>query len=226
MTGSAFELVIGDKNWSSWSLRPWLLMRQAGIPFTETSIRLRQPDTKAQILVHSPTGFVPALKWRGAVIGDSLAICETIADLFPAKTLWPADALARAMARSAAAEMHSGFQNLRREMPMAVLERHPGAGQTEEALADARRIVELWRGLRIRFGRQAEEDQGFLFGRFSVTDAMYAPVVTRLATYEVDLEALGDDGTVRAYMDAIMTLPSMQDWMRGAETEESAKSGL
>ena len=226
MTGSAFELVIGDKNWSSWSLRPWLLMRQAGIPFTETSIRLRQPDTKAQILAHSPTGFVPALKWRGAVIGDSLAICETIADLFPAKTLWPADALARAMARSAAAEMHSGFQNLRREMPMAVLERHPGAGQTEEALADARRIVELWRGLRIRFGRQAEEDQGFLFGRFSVTDAMYAPVVTRLATYEVHLEALGDDGTVRAYMDAIMTLPSMQDWLRGAETEESAKSGL
>ena len=226
MTGREFELVIGDKNWSSWSLRPWLLMRQAGIPFTETSIRLRQPDTKAQILAHSPTGFVPALKWRGAVIGDSLAICETIADLFPAKTLWPADALARAMARSAAAEMHSGFQNLRREMPMAVLERHPGAGQTEEALADARRIVELWRGLRIRFGRQAEEDQGFLFGRFSVTDAMYAPVVTRLATYEVHLEALGDDGTVRAYMDAIMTLPSMQDWLRGAETEESAKSGL
>lgn len=223
MTGSEFELVIGDKNWSSWSLRPWLLMRQAGIPFTETSIRLRQPDTKAQILVHSPTGFVPALKWRGAVIGDSLAICETIADLFPAKALWPADALARALARSAAAEMHSGFQNLRREMPMAVLERHPGVGQTEEALADARRIVELWRGLRVRFGRQAVEDQGFLFGRFGVTDAMYAPVVTRFATYGVDLEALGDDGTVRAYMNAIMTLPSMQDWIAGAEMEETAK---
>ncbi|GMV61914.1 MAG: hypothetical protein AMXMBFR74_10830 [Parvibaculum sp.] len=226
MTGSEFELVIGDKNWSSWSLRPWLLMRQAGIPFTETSIRLRQTDTKAQILVHSPTGFVPALKWRGAVIGDSLAICETIADLFPAKALWPADALARALARSAAAEMHSGFQNLRREMPMAVLEKHPGVGQTEEALADARHIVGLWRGLRVRFGRQAVEDQGFLFGRFSVTDAMYAPVVTRFATYDVDLEALGDDGTVRAYMNAIMTLPSMQDWLRGAEMEETAKQNL
>ncbi|MBC7103599.1 MAG: glutathione S-transferase family protein [Parvibaculum sp.] len=226
MTGSEFELVIGDKNWSSWSLRPWLLMRQAGIPFTETSIRLRQPDTKAQILAHSPTGFVPALKWRGGVIGDSLAICETIADLFPAKALWPSDALARALARSAAAEMHSGFQNLRREMPMAVLERHPGIGQTEEALADARRIVDLWRGLRVRFGRQAEEDQGFLFGRFSVTDAMYAPVVTRFATYDADLNALGDDGTVRAYMNAIMTLPSMQDWIKGAEMEETAKQNL
>ena len=221
-----FELVIGDKNWSSWSLRPWLLMRQAGIPFTEASVRLRQTDTKAQILVHSPAGFVPALKWRGAVIGDSLAICETIADLFPAKALWPSDTLARALARSAAAEMHSGFQNLRREMPMAVLEKHPGVGQTEEALADARRIVDLWRGLRMRFGRQAVEDQGFLFGRFSVTDAMYAPVVTRFATYDVDLEALGDDGTVGAYMNAIMTLPSMQDWIMGAETEEAAKSGL
>ncbi|MEP0707568.1 glutathione S-transferase family protein [Parvibaculum sp.] len=219
-----FELVIGDKNWSSWSLRPWLLMRQAGIPFTETRIRLRREDTKAQILPHSPTGFVPALKWRGVVIGDSLAICETIADLFPAKNLWPTDSIPRALARSAAAEMHSGFQDLRRDMPMAVLERHPGAGHTEEALANARRIVALWRGLRHRFGRQAIEDQGFLFGRFSVTDAMYAPVVSRFETYGVDLASLGDDGTVRAYMDAVFTLPSMQDWIAGAKAEEKAKA--
>ncbi|MAU61617.1 MAG: glutathione S-transferase [Parvibaculum sp.] len=224
MAQQEFELVIGDKNWSSWSLRPWLLMRQAGIPFVETSIRLRQTDTKEQILAHSPTGYVPALKWRDAVIGDSLAICETIADLYPAKKLWPADPLARAMARSAAAEMHSGFQNLRREMPMAVLEKHPGEGQTEEALADARRVVSLWRECRVRFGRQAVEDQGFLFGLFSVADAMYAPVVTRFLTYDVDLAALGDDGTARTYMDAIMTLPAMQDWVRGAEIEEAAKS--
>lgn len=224
MSAQEFELVIGDKAWSSWSLRPWLLMRQAGIPFTETSIRLRQPDTKEQILAHSPTGFVPALKWQGVVIGDSLAICETIADLYPAKKLWPVETVARPMAHSAAAEMHSGFQNLRREMPMAVLEKHPGEGQTEEALADARRVVSLWRECRGRFGRQAPEDQGFLFGCFSVADAMYAPVVTRFITYDVDLEALGDDGTVRAYMDAVMTLPSMQDWILGAEAEEAAKS--
>lgn len=224
MPAPEFELVIGDKNWSSWSLRPWLLMRQAGIPFTETSIRLRQDDTKAQILPHSPTGFIPALKWRETVVGDSLAICETIADLFPAKKLWPEDSIARALARSAAAEMHSGFQDLRRDMPMAVLERQPGAGQTEAALANARRIVALWRGLRHRFGRQAMEDQGFLFGRFCITDAMYAPVVSRFETYGVDLEALGDDGTVRAYMDAVFTLPAMQDWIAGAEAEEKAKA--
>ncbi|MAM95121.1 glutathione S-transferase family protein [Parvibaculum sp.] len=224
MSVQDFELVIGDKNWSSWSMRPWLLMRQAGIPFTETSIRLRQPDTREQILAHSPTGFVPALKWQGVVIGDSLAICETIADLYPTKKLWPSDTVARAMCRSAAAEMHSGFQNLRREMPMAVLEKHPGEGHTEEALADARRVVSLWRACRVRFGRQASEDQGFLFGSFSVADAMYAPVVTRFLTYDVDLAALGDDGTVSAYMDAVMTLPSMQDWIRGAEAEEAAKS--
>ncbi len=225
MPAPEFELVIGDKNWSSWSLRPWLLMRQAGIIFTETHVRLRQDDTKTQILALSPTGLVPALRWRGTVIGDSLAICETIADLFPAKKLWPTDSVARALARSAAAEMHSGFQALRRDMPMAVIERHPGVGQTEEALANAGRIVGLWRGLRHRFGRQAVEDQGFLFGRFSVTDAMYAPVVSRFETYGVDLAALGDDGTVRAYMDAIFTLPSMQDWIAGAEAEEKAKTG-
>ena len=127
-------------------------------------------------------------------------------------------------AGSAAAEMHSGFQDLRRDMPMAVLERHPGVGQTGEALANARRIVTLWRGLRHRFGRQAMEDQGFLFGRFSVTDAMYAPVVSRFETYGVDLAALGDDGTARAYMDAILTLPAMRDWIAGAEAEEKAKA--
>lgn len=226
MAAVEFELIIGDKNWSSWSLRPWLLMRQAGVPFTETSIRLRRPDTKAQIAPLSPTGFVPALKWRGAVIGDSLAICETIADLFPGKKLWPQDSLARALARSAAAEMHSGFQGLRRDMPMAVLERHPGVGHTEEALADVRRVISLWRGLRSRFGKQAVEDQGFLFGHFTVADAMYAPVVTRLQTYEVDLAALGDDGAARAYMDAVLTLPSMRDWMAGAAAEEKLKAAV
>lgn len=225
MSAHEFELVIGDKNWSSWSLRPWLLMRQAGIPFRETSIRLRQEDTKAQILAHAPAGQVPALKWRDVVIGDSLAICETIADLYPAKNLWPADGVARAVARSAAAEMHSGFQDLRRDMPMSILERFPGEGHSEGALANARRVIEIWRGARHRFGRQAAQDHGFLFGRFGVADAMYAPVVTRFQTYGVDLEALGDDGTARAYMEAILTLPAMRDWIEGAAAEEKAKAG-
>lgn len=225
MSANEFELVIGDKNWSSWSLRPWLLMRQAGISFKEISIRLRQDDTRTHILAHAPAGQVPALKWRNTVIGDSLAICETIADLHPAKQLWPTDSLARAVARSAAAEMHSGFQDLRRDMPMSILERFPGEGHSDGALANARRILDIWRGARHRFGRQAPQDQGFLFGRFSVADAMYAPVVSRFVTYDVDLKSLGDDGTARAYMDAILTLPAMQDWIAGAEMEEKAKAG-
>ena len=131
MTAFDFELVIGDKNWSSWSLRPWLAMRQAGLPFYERSIRLRQPDTKQQILPHSPAGTVPALKWNGIVIAESLAILETIADLFPMKRLWPEDVQARAMARAASAEMHAGFTALRREMPMDILNRYPGKSHTE-----------------------------------------------------------------------------------------------
>jgi glutathione S-transferase len=209
MTAQDFELFIGDKNWSSWSLRPWLLMRQAGIPFKETCIRLRQEDTKAQILAVSPSGTVPALRWKDTVITDSLAICETIADLFPDHRLWPDDKLDRAIARSAAAEMHSGFQGLRR---------------SEEALAGAQRIVTLWKGLRRRFAGGAE-DQGLLCGRFSIVDAMYAPVVTRFRTYGVDLAALGDDGTAAAYMDAVFALPAMKQWIADAEAEEKVKNG-
>ena len=110
MAAPEFTLIIGDKNWSSWSLRPWLLMRQAGVPFEEIHVRLRRPESKADILALSPTGLVPALKWRGETIGDSLAICETIADLFPERKLWQRDALARAVARAASAEMHSGWR--------------------------------------------------------------------------------------------------------------------
>ncbi|MBX3490076.1 glutathione S-transferase family protein [Parvibaculum sp.] len=224
MAAPEFTLIIGDKNWSSWSLRPWLLMRQAGVPFEEVHVRLRRPESKADILALSPTGLVPALKWRGETIGDSLAICETIADLFPERKLWPRDALARAVARAASAEMHSGFGALRRDMPMAVIEHLPGEGHTEEALADARRVVRLWRDLRFRFGRQMPGDQGFLFGHFTVADAMYAPVVTRLRTYGVDLPALGDDGTARAYMEAVTTLPAMRDWAADAAAEEKLKT--
>lgn len=219
-----FELVIGDKNWSTWSLRPWLLMKVAGVPFREAHIRLRQDDTRAQVLRHSPSGMVPALKWEGNVISDSLAICETIADFFPEKKLWPTDRLARAMARSAACEMHSGFMELRRDMPMDVINRYPGEGHSEGALAHARRIVEIWRNLRSRFGKNAARDERFLFGSFTIADAMYAPVVSRFRTYGVDLAALGDDGLAKAYMEAVLTLPAFREWEEGAKREMAARS--
>ncbi|HEX7777424.1 MAG TPA: glutathione S-transferase family protein [Parvibaculum sp.] len=223
MPAHDFELVIGDKTWSSWSLRPWLLMTQAGIPFRETSIRLRQDDTPAQALKHSPSGHVPVLKWGRDLVWDSLAISETIADLFPEKTLWPADPVARAVARSISAEMHSGFTALRRDMGMDVLHSYPGEGHSEEALACARRIVDLWRDARTRFGKTAPQDEGFLFGRFSVADAMYAPVVTRFRTYAVDVAKLGDDGTAAAYMKLMLALPSFRAWEDSARAEWAAR---
>ncbi|MFZ3032991.1 MAG: glutathione S-transferase family protein [Parvibaculum sp.] len=229
MAAAVFELVIGDKCWSSWSLRPWLVMKVAGIPFDEVHIRLRQDDTKAQILAHSPSGQVPALKWRGQIISDSLAICETLADLYPEKLLWPADPVARAFARSASARMHSGFMDLRRDMPMDVLNRYPGEGHSEEALAAARQIVDIWRHARINFGQVASNDSGFLFGGFSIADAMFAPVVSRLTTYDVDFGALGDDvsdqpGVVRAYIKTMFALPAFVEWMEGAKAEMNARA--
>lgn len=224
MAAQDFELVIGDKNWSTWSLRPWLAMKVAGIPFREAHIRLRQDDTKTQILKHSPSGQVPALKWRGEVVSDSLAICETMADLFPEKGLWPADPLARAMARSVSAEMHSGFVDVRRDMPMDIINRYPGEGHSEPALAAARRVVEIWRGMRMRFGVEAAKDDGFLFGGFTIADAMYAPVVTRFRTYGVDLSKLGDDGTAKKYMEMVLKLPAFLEWEAGAMAEMKARA--
>jgi glutathione S-transferase len=218
-----FELVIGDKNWSTWSLRPWLAMKMAGVPFREAHIRLRQEDTKVQALRHSPSGLVPALKWDGNVVSDSLAICETIADFVPEKRLWPADLAARAIARSAAAEMHSGFADLRRDMPMDIVNRYPGEGHSEGALAHARRVVEIWRTLRLRFGARAAGDEGFLFGQFTIADAMYAPVVTRFRTYGVDVAKLGDDGSARAFMETMLKLPAFLEWEDGARKEMAAR---
>ena len=218
-----FELVIGDRNWSSWSLRPWILMNVAGIPFREAHIRLRQEDTKAQALRHSPSGLVPALKWDGNIVPDSLAICETLSDLFPEKKLWPEDLLTRAQARSAACEMHSGFMDLRRDMPMDVINRYPGEGQSDGALGHARRIVEIWRTLRSRYGLSAAEDKGFLFGHFTIVDAMYLPVATRFRTYGVDLAKVGDDGLAKTYMEALFALPAFHEWEEGARREMAAR---
>lgn len=225
MSSGIFELVIGDKAWSSWSFRPWIAMKVAGIPFDEVHIRLRQNDTKEQILIHSPSGQVPALKWRGEVISDSFAICETLADLYPEKQLWPADPLARAFARSASAQMHSGFIDLRRDMPMDMLNKFPGVGHTELALAAASRIVEIWCEARVKFGQKTTRDQGFLFGSFSIADAMFAPVVSRFETYGVDLRELGDEGRVaQPYMDMMLALPAFIEWREAAKVEMGTQS--
>ena len=217
MPHASYTLILGTKRYSSWSLRPWVLMRHCGIAFDEIVIRLRQPETKAQILAHVPSGKVPALLWGENVISDSLAICETIADLHPDAGLLPADPVARAYARSVSAEMHSGFADLRRDMPMDCLKRHPGEGHSEAALADARRVVSLWGQMRARFGERAQPDEGFLFGRFSIADAMFMPVCTRFETYDVDLRKLGDeDGRAGAYCRHMLNLPAYRDWVASA----------
>lgn len=209
------QLVIGNKNFSSWSLRPWLLLKQAGLPFREIPVRLRQVDTKAQILAHSPSGKVPALIDGDLTVWDSLAICEYLAEKASLNhvDLWPADPKARAEARSVSAEMHSGFAALRQHMSMEVAASRPGEGQTPEVLADIARIAALWTSCRERFAAAGS----FLFGDFSVADAMYAPVAFRFHTYGVELPPLA-----AAYRDTLLALPAMQEWAAGARAEVGA----
>lgn len=210
------RLIIGNKNYSSWSLRPWLAMKVAGIGFEEVRIPLYVPGAKERILEFSPAGKVPSLVDGALRLWDSLSICEYVAEREPA--LWPRDPAARALARSVSAEMHSGFQGLRSQMSMNVRRRYPGRGRTPESLADIGRIVALWSDCRARYDAHAAAqvtDPGpFLFGRFSIADAMYAPVVLRFRTYEVELPPV-----CRAYADAVTALPALQEWIADAEGE-------
>lgn len=213
----AYKLVIGNKNTSSWSLRPWLAMRRAGIPFEEVDIDLRTPDAKAQILEYSPSGKVPALLMgAGRVVWDSLAIVETLAEDNPA--LWPRAAAARAHARSVSAEMHSGFHALREHCPMDFLGRKPKARLLKPVAGDVRRVVAIWQDCRTRHGSGGP----FLLGRFSAADAMYAPVASRFRTYLPDLSPYGDDGTAQAYVDAMFALPEIAEWESGAQQQVEA----
>jgi glutathione S-transferase len=212
------KLIIGNKNYSSWSLRPWLLMRMLDLPFEEVLIPLYTPDAKAQLLARAPSGKVPALHDGTLVVWDSLAIVEYLAEQYPGVPVWPADAEARAIARSVTAEMHAGFSALRTHMPMNCRASLPGKGHTPEVLADIARITALWSDCRARFGAAGGP---FLFGAFSAADAFYAPVVTRFLTYGV---ALPDDA--RAYVEAVRALPAMQAWYAAgiAETDRIAAS--
>ena len=205
-----FTLVVGNQNYSSWSLRPYLALEHVGVPFDLVVVPLRHNDTRERILRYSPAGRVPVLRHGDLTVWDSLAICEYLAELFPAAGLWPADSAARAVARSISAEMHSGFTALRSTMPMNIrAERRKDI--PEDVAADIARIRELWRDTRARFG----EGGKFLFGAFTIADAMYAPVVTRFRTYGVTLE-----GEEVAYAQAVWDLPAMRKWADAARKEE------
>ncbi|MEJ2227068.1 MAG: glutathione S-transferase family protein [Alphaproteobacteria bacterium] len=213
-----YELVIGNKNYSSWSLRPWLVLKMAGIPFGETQVFLKQPDTAAEIARHSPAGKVPVLKHGNLTVWDSLAIIEYLADAHPDKDIWPEDRNTRAIARAVSAEMHSGFSALRREFAMDFVNKRSFPAASEAAQGDITRIVALWIECRRCFG--SDGDRGFLFGRrFSAADAMFAPVVSRFVSYTIDLPAFGDDGVAARYCDMMMDLPAMREWGEGARAE-------
>ncbi len=216
MPEAAYELVIGDKRLSSWSLRPWLLLKVFGIPFRETLIRLRRPESAEEIIRHSPSGKIPLLKAEGLVVWDSLAIAEFIADEHRDKAIWPADRVKRAVARAVSAEMHSGFYSLRSAMPMDFLNVYASWPVEEETERDIRRIVAIWRDCRTRFG----EGGDFLFGPFSAADAMFAPVASRFRSYSVDLSAFDDDGVAARYRDALIGRKEMMEWGEGAKLEE------
>lgn len=218
MVANGYRLVIGNKNTSSWSLRPWLAMKEAAIPFEEVRINLRAPDMKDQILAHSKAGKVPVLETGDIAIWDSLAILEFLAEQYPDKALWPSQTEARALARSVSAEMHSGFQALREHCPMKLLAREPKDELIDPVQVNIRRIVEIWSECRKRFGGSGP----FLFSHFTIADAMYAPVASRFRTYVPDLAPFGDDGTAAAYIDAIFALPGMAEWAEGARQETGA----
>ena len=215
---SAYRLVIGNKAWSSWSLRPWLAMKRFGLPFEEVGIALRQPQSKSALMAHSAAGKVPALFAGDLLVWDSLAILETLADRHPEHAFWPRDPDARAVARSVSAEMHSGFQALREQCPMDILEVKPMTALSETTELNVRRIIASWQDCRSRFGQRGP----FLFSEFCAADAMYAPVASRFKTYLGDLTRFGDDGTARAYVETIFAMPEMQHWIAGAAEERAA----
>ncbi|HET9350687.1 MAG TPA: glutathione S-transferase family protein [Burkholderiales bacterium] len=206
-------LVIGNKNYSSWSMRPWVLMREAKIPFEEVPLKFDESGgglRVAGIERYSAAGKVPVLLIDGEPVWDTLAICETVAELYPAKQLWPQDERARRVARSVCAEMHSGFQALRGAMPMNIRGRYPGKGLNEKSGKDIQRVVAIWSDCRARFGKGGP----FLFGAFGIPDAFYAPVVMRFQTYAVEVPP-----AVRAYCEAVQSLAAVREWCDAARRE-------
>lgn len=197
-------LVIGNKNYSSWSLRPWLLLKYFDIPFKEIFIPLYEGDYKSQLVALSPAGKAPALIHGDLVVGESLAIMEYAAELYPDKKMWPENRKDRAKARAFCHEMHAGFSQLRQNMPMNLHGSYPGKGLTPQVKTDIARIEDIWTQCRKEFSSRGP----FLFGTFTIADAMYAPVVTRFDTYGVKLNTWCEE-----YKQAINNLPAMKEWV-------------
>ena len=204
------KLAIANKNYSSWSMRPWVLLTQAGIAFEEIQLKFSDDARVAGIEPYSPTQQVPVLIVDGEPVWDSLAIGEAVAELFPDKQLWPADARARQIARSICAEMHAGFRSLRSAMPMNIRATLPGKGMSPAVQKDIERIVEIWESCRARYGNGGE----LLFGQFGIADAYYAPVATRFLTYAVTLPPVA-----QRYADALLALSAVRAWMAQARRE-------
>lgn len=207
---SDYTLYIGNKNYSSWSLRPWLAMKVAGIPFEEQLILLFDNNWKQNIAAVSPSARVPVLVDGDLTIWETMAILEYLAEQHPDKNLWPAEKEARAVARAIANEMHAGFGNLRNHMPMNIRKSFPGKGMGEGVAEDIARVTEIWNDCRARFGSGGD----FLFGKFCNADAMFAPVVSRFTTYGVELDEVS-----AAYRDAVQALPEMIEWSDAGRAE-------
>jgi len=204
------KLIIANKAYSSWSLRPWILLTHFKIPFEEVVIPMEQPDTRANMLEYAPTGKCPSLRDGKIGVWESLAIIEYVAETWPEKAIWPRPKAARAHARALASEMHAGFQALRQACPTNFRRAPKAVALGEEARADIGRIEKAWADARALFGKSGP----FLFGRFCAADAMFAPVVNRFHAYDLPVGK-----STRAYMEAIMALPAWKAWIAGAEAE-------
>jgi glutathione S-transferase len=215
---TGLKLVIANKNYSSWSMRPWVAMKAFGIPFDEIRISLDQPKTSMEIARYSSGGRVPILIAGEVTVWDSLAICEYLAEQFPEQNMWPQATDARAVARSICAEMHSGFSGMRSAMSMNIRASFPGKGHTSDAQADIGRVCEIWENCLSEFGHHQ-----FLFGDFSIADAFFAPVAMRFRTYAVSLAP-----ALQAYVERVASHPAIAQWIREAiaETEVIAKYEL
>jgi glutathione S-transferase len=204
------NLIIGNKNYSSWSLRPWLAMTMVGLDFAETLILLDAPDTKKQIAEHSKAGRVPVLRHGNVAIWETLAILEYLAETYPEKHFWPTDKTARAVARAVSNEMHAGFSSLRNACPMNLRRPAKPIALSDDIRADIARIEDIWRDCRQAYGKGGE----FLFGSFCIADAMFAPVVARFETYAIPVAK-----DTRAYMDSVLATAAFQKWKSAALKE-------